>query len=221
MKKDSKLYGVIGLGRFGFALAKSLAEAGREVLVIDSDEQKIREAAAFTDNAFIIGALTMESLREAGVQNCDVAVVCIGEKIDVSILTTLTVLRLGVPHVISKAISPEQGSVLEMLGAEVVYPERDMAVRVARRLTEPQVLEYISLSADVDMAELRLTDRIQAATVRDLELRARYGLNIIAIRKDGNLDTDVGPETQLHPEDALVVVGKKDNLRRFEKMLEG
>jgi trk system potassium uptake protein TrkA len=108
-KKKTELYGIIGLGRFGFALAKSLAEAGREVLVVDSDERKIREATAFTDSAFVVSVLSSENLQQIGVQNCDIVVVCIGEKIDTSILTTLTVLQLGVKRVISKATSAEQG----------------------------------------------------------------------------------------------------------------
>ncbi|MDD4774562.1 MAG: TrkA family potassium uptake protein, partial [Eubacteriales bacterium] len=136
-KRSPELYGVIGLGRFGFALAQTLANAGKEVLVVDKNANKIKEATAFTDNAFTVSELTKETLQEAGMRNCDTVIVCIGEQIDTSILTTLTVLELGVPRVISKAISPEQGTVLEMMGAEVVYPERDMAVRIANRLISP------------------------------------------------------------------------------------
>ena len=103
--KDSASYGIIGLGRFGTALAKSLAAAGKDVMIIDSSEAKVRELRQYTEHAFVAHDLGRETLEEAGIQNCDTVVVCIGEKIDTSILTTLNVVSLGVPNVIAKAIS--------------------------------------------------------------------------------------------------------------------
>ena len=135
MRKKSKLtYGVIGLGRFGMALAVTLAESDNDVIVMDREESSIREMRNYTDYAFVTNDLSMEALREAGIHNCDVVIVCIGEKVDVSVLTTMSVIEMGVPRVIAKALSPEQGAVLKKLGAEVVYPERDMALRLGRRL---------------------------------------------------------------------------------------
>ena len=117
MKKQmAATYGVIGLGRFGTALAMTLAKAGKEVIVIDKIESKVREMRQYTDYAFIVDELTESALRETGIQNCDVVIVCIGEKVDVSILTTMSILGMGVPRVISKAISQEQGAVLRRLG---------------------------------------------------------------------------------------------------------
>lgn len=131
MKKIKPVsFGVIGLGRFGTALAKSLAESGKEVIVIDCNEDKVRELRHFTEHAFVAENLTKETLEEIGIQNCDTVIVCIGEKIDTSILTTLHVVSLNVPHVIAKALSQDQGAVLEKIGAEVVYPERDPCVSV-------------------------------------------------------------------------------------------
>ena len=98
-------FGIIGLGRFGFALAKTLADAGREVLVIDNNESKIKQIRNITENAFVVGPLDKESLEDAGIQNCGTVIVCIGEKVDVSILTTLNVISMGVPRVIAKAFS--------------------------------------------------------------------------------------------------------------------
>ena len=109
-------YGVIGLGRFGTALAMTLAKADKEVIVIDRDESKIKEIRQYTEYAFVSDNLSIETLREIGIQNCDVVIVCIGEKVDVSILTTMSVLELGVPRVIAKAISQEQGAVLRRSG---------------------------------------------------------------------------------------------------------
>ena len=123
-KKEETAYGVIGLGRFGEALAIMLAQSGKEVIVVDRDESKIKEMRQYTECAFVTENLSAETLKEIGIQNCDVVVICIGEKADVSILITMSVIEMGVPRVIAKAFSPEQGAVLEKIGAEVVYPER-------------------------------------------------------------------------------------------------
>ena len=115
-KSDSKSYGIIGLGRFGSALAVELAKSGAEPLVIDGNEEKVREMREYTENAFVVSSFDKKTLSETGIQNCDVVVVCIGEKMDTSILTTLNVVSLGVPTVISKAASAEQGEILKKLG---------------------------------------------------------------------------------------------------------
>ncbi len=218
MKNSKKLYGIIGLGRFGFSLADSLAKSGQEILVMDCNENRIREAAAFTDNALVVRELSKDSLTESGVQNCDVVFVCIGEKIDTSILTTLNVLELGVKKVISKATSPEHGTVLERLGAEVVYPERDMALRLSKRYTSGHILEYISLNSEFNITELRLSKRIHNKTLKELELRQKYGLNVIAILlESGIVVTDILPETRLNKEDTIVVCGKEAGILEFER----
>ena len=133
-KKEKETYGIVGLGRFGYALAMELAEADADLLVLDKDEEKVREIREYTENAYVVKSLDKKSLAETGIQNCDVVVVCIGEQMDTSILTTLHLVSLGIPTVIAKAKSVEHGEILEKLGAEVVYPERDMAVRLAHRL---------------------------------------------------------------------------------------
>ncbi|MFR2847488.1 MAG: potassium channel family protein, partial [Hungatella hathewayi] len=120
-------FGIIGLGRFGYALAASLAEAGREVMVIDNTESKVKQIRNLVAEAFVVQDLERETLESTGIQNCQTVIVCIGEQIDKSILTTLNVISMGIPRVIAKATSRDQGCVLEKIGAEVVYPERDLA----------------------------------------------------------------------------------------------
>lgn len=215
-KKSDKLYAVVGLGRFGFALAEELAEKGCDVMVVDRDRNMVDAASDFTDNAFVVDELTRENLEETGIADADVAVICIGDKIDVSILTTLTVIRLGVPKVISKATSREQGEVLEMLGAEVVYPERDMALRLAGKLISPNILEYISLSDEIDIMEIKLSDKVEGKTVLDLNIRSRYGLNIIARRHGETISTDILPNMVLHASDSITVIGKTASIHKFE-----
>ena len=218
-KKSDKLYAVVGLGRFGFALAEELAAKGCDVMVVDRDRNRV-EAADFTDNAFVVDEMTRENLEATGIAEADVAVICIGDKIDVSILTTLTVIRLGVPKVISKASSAEQGEVLAMLGAEVVYPERDMALRLAGRLISPNILEYISLSDEIDIMEIKLSEKVEGKTVIELNVRSRYGLNIIARRHGDTISTDILPNMVLHADDSITVIGKTDSIHKFENDLQ-
>ena len=220
-RKFETLYGVIGLGRFGMALAQALATSGREVLVVDREQSKINQAAAFTDNAYRVDELTRENLEAIGLAECDVVIIGIGERIDTSILAALTVLRLGVKRVIAKAKSEEQGEVLTTLGAEVVYPEKDMAMRLANKLIAPHVLEYISLSEDIDIMEIALTERVAGKTVLELHLRQQFGLNIIAVEQNNKLTADVRPDMVLQAGDTIAVIGKPGQIKAFENYLQG
>lgn len=212
-------FGIIGLGRFGFALAETLSEAGKEIMVLDKNENKIRQIRNYTDNAFVVYDLNKETLEETGIQNCGTVIICIGEKIDVSILTTLNVISMDVPRVIAKAISKEQGNVLEKIGAEVIYPEHDMAVRLANRLISSRVMDYITLSDNVSISELKLTANISGQSVLQASLRKKFKLNIIALEQNNRTTTDITPDLVLNENDVLVVVGKKDNIKKFEKYL--
>ena len=214
---QSSTFGVIGLGRFGTALAKTLAEAEKEVIVVDCNEEKVRELRHYTEYAYVTDNLSKDTLQEIGIQNCGTVIVCIGEKIDTSILTTLNVVSLGVPHVIAKAISSDQGAVLEKIGAEVVYPERDMALRLGKRLiANNNFLDFITLSNEVEIQQVPVTDRIVGVSIERLNVRKKYGLNIIAIESDGNTEIEIAPEYQIRKDDILVVIGKMDNICKFE-----
>ena len=214
---QSSTFGVIGLGRFGTALAKTLAEAEKEVIVVDCNEEKVRELRHYTEYAYVTDNLSKDTLQEIGIQNCGTVIVCIGEKIDTSILTTLNVVSLGVPHVIAKAISSDQGAVLEKIGAEVVYPERDMALRLGKRLiANNNFLDFITLSNEVEIQQVPVTDRIVGVSIERLNVRKKYGLNIIAIESDGNTEIEIAPEYRIHKDDILVVIGKMDNICKFE-----
>ena len=220
MRKKSKLtYGVIGLGRFGMALPVTLAESDNDDSAMDREKSSIREMRNYTDYAFVTNDLSMEALREAGIHNCDVVIVCIGEKVDVSVLTTMSVIEMGVPRVIAKALSPEQGAVLKKLGAEVVYPERDMALRLGRRLLSGNFLDYIPLDHSVQITQIRIPERMVGKTVEQIQLRRKYGLNIIAIESGSETTIEVQPDYQLKDGDIIVVIGKADNINTFEESL--
>ena len=159
--------------------------------------------------------LQKETLRETGIQNCDIVVVCIGDKVDISILTTLNVINLGVPQVIAKANSPEQGEILEKIGAQVVYPEKDMAVRLAKRLISKRIFNLFELEQNIDISELKMTSKIAGKTVVQAQLRNLYGVNIIAISRNGWLTTDIKPEYVLDQDDTIVVIGDRDKIKRL------
>ena len=216
-KSKANLFGVIGLGRFGTALAISLAESGKDVIVVDSNEDKVRELRQYTEYAFLTESLSKEPLTEIGIQNCDTAIICIGERIDTSILTTLNVISLGVPHVIAKAISQDQGAVLAKLGAEVVYPERDMALRLGKRLVSNNFLDFIFLDDQVEIQQVPVGDRMVDVSVQDFNIRRKYNLNIIAIEHGNSTDIEVSPDYHFSKGDIVVVIGKVDNVKRFER----
>ena len=221
MKKDmSTSFGIIGLGRFGSALVKILSEAGKEVIAVDKSEQAVKAVRKYTDYALVVETLDAESLQETGVQNCDTVTICIGEQMDVSILTTMQVIQMGVPHVISKANSREHGEVLKQLGATVVYPESDMAVRIGKRLISRSMLDYISLDDDVEVRRIQVGGKLVGASIQELDIRRVYGINIIAVERDHQTNVEFSPQYRFAQEDIIAVIGKVDKIDRFEQEIQ-
>ena len=219
-KNENMAYGVIGLGRFGYALATELAGSGAELLVIDKDEDKVREIREYTENAVVVNTLDKKTLTETGIQNCDVAIVCIGENMESSILTTLNLVAIGIPLVIAKATSAEHGEILEKLGAEVVYPERDMAIRLASRLETTRVLDFMQLSERITISKLIIPNQFIGKSILEINLRSRFGLNIIAIENDGTVIENIKPDYVFREHDTLFVSGSKEGLRRLSEWAE-
>ncbi len=218
--KNKTTYGIIGLGRFGMALALELAKADADLLVIDRDEEKVREMREFTENAFVVPTLDRKTLGETGIQNCDVAVVCIGESMSTSILTTLHLVSMGIPSVIAKATSAEHGEILEKLGAKVVHPEQDMAVRLANRLEASRMLDFIQLSEKLNISKLLASEKMAGKTVLEVDFRKKFGANIIAIERCGSLMETVEPGYQFQCGDILFVSGSKEGLNRLSQWAE-
>ncbi len=214
-KNEKRTYGIVGLGRFGYALAMELAESGCDLIVLDQDEEKVREMREYTENAFVVKSLDKRSLAETGISNADIAVVGISEHMDTSILTTLHLKSLGVETVISKASSAEHGEILEKLGAEVVYPERDMAVRLAHRLEASRMLDYIQLSEKLNLSKLLIPEKMIGKTVLDVDLRGEFGVNIVAVENNGTLIEVVAPGYVFRKGDILFVAGSKASLNRL------
>lgn len=220
-KKNSDIsFGVIGLGRFGSALVKTLAEAGKEVIAIDKDEQRVKAVRKYTDFAFVVDNLNKETLEETGIQNCGTVTICIGEALDVSILTTMLVIRMGIPNVISKANSQEHGEVLKQLGAMVVYPESDMAVRIGKRLISGSLIDYISLDDNVEVRRIAVGGAMVGHSILELNIRNAYGINVIAVERDHQTDVEFPPQYVFREGDIVAVIGKEDKIDHFEREMQ-
>lgn len=220
-KKNSDIsFGVIGLGRFGSALVKTLAEAGKEVIAIDKDEQRVKAVRKYTDFAFVVDNLNKETLEETGIQNCGTVTICIGEALDVSILTTMLVIRMGIPNVISKANSQEHGEVLKQLGAMVVYPESDMAVRIGKRLISGSLIDYISLDDNVEVRRIAVGGAMVGHSILELNIRNAYGINVIAVERDHQTDVEFPPQYVFREGDIVAVIGKEDKIEHFEREMQ-
>ncbi len=202
---SKRLYAVIGLGRFGSAVASTLVSLGQDVIGVDDNEDRVREMGEITTNALQIDATDLRALRQAGINEADVAVISIGENIEASLLVVMQVKDLGVPQIIAKAVTPLHGRILEKLGvSRVVFPEREMAERTARSLVIPNALDYIALSADYSLVEVTVPAPFVGHTLRSIDLRAKYGLMLVAIKRqvDGKEQTIVSP-----PADQVLLAG--------------
>jgi trk system potassium uptake protein TrkA len=221
-----KQFGVIGLGRFGSAMATTLVELGHDVIGIDGDEGPVQRLADVLTHAVQLDATDERALRAAGVQDVDVAVVSIGENMEASLLVVMQLRELGVKTVVAKAVTPLHGRILEKLGvSRVIFPEREMAIRVAHSLVTPNAIDYIELSRDFSIIELPAPDAFVGRTLKQLELRPRYGLTLIAIKRPGahgRVVTNIAPsadEKILHG-DVLALLGGNEKLNQLDQLLK-
>jgi trk system potassium uptake protein TrkA len=212
-----KQFAVIGLGRFGSSLARTLAEAGYDVLGVDILEERIRPLTAVLTHVVQADATDEEVLRSLGIRNFDVCVVTMSSSIQDSILTTLMVKELGVSLVVAKARDDQHGKVLQRIGADrVVFPERDMGVRLAQNLIAGNILDHIDLSPDNSIAEVVAGERFSGKNLRQLDLRGRFGLNVMAIKHGNHISVSPKADDVLQEGDVLVVIGPNESIRRLE-----
>ncbi|SFE39839.1 trk system potassium uptake protein TrkA [Paenibacillus catalpae] len=212
-----KQFAVIGMGRFGSSIATSLTNMGYEVLAIDSSEQRIQEAINTVTHAVSADSTDEDALRSLGVRNFDVVVVAIGQDIQASILTTLILKDLGVKMIVVKAQNELHGKVLTKIGADkVVYPERDMGLRVAHHLISPNILDYIEISEDHSIIEIKAPEAMIGKSLKQLDIRAKFKCNVMAIKTNGVMNIAPYAEDLIRPEDILVIVGKNSDLSNLE-----
>jgi len=219
-----KYFAVIGLGRFGFNMAKTLTEHGAEVLAIDISEERVKEVTDFVTYAVQLNAMDEKALRGVGVQDVDTVIVNIGENIEASILVVMILKDMGIKSIIAKAVTTLHGKVLEHLGVQrVVYPERDMAIRVAQSLTRPSILEQLNLSEDYSIVELETPKHLIGKTLKDSQLRGKYGVNLIAIKRkiiEKGVQEEVwnvnpNPHDTMKEGDVLVLIGSNKDLEKL------
>ena len=218
LSNERRQYAVIGLGRFGSAVCRTLHEQGQEVLGIDQDPE---EAQAALESGSVSHSLALDTtdsaaLREAGVFEFDVVIVAIGSYIEASIITTLNLKEGGVPHVIAKASTEVHGKLLERVGADlVVFPEDEMGAQLARSLTTPAVLARFDLDATHSLVEVQVPDAFVGRSLAQLGLRNRYGVTLLAVQRGEEMMVNPHPDTQLEAGEALILVGENGALARL------
>ena len=214
-------FAVIGMGSFGANLARTLFERGNEVLAIDRDKNMTETAKDFTTNAVMTEAAVKENLEVLGVKEMDVVVVSLGHELEASVMTVLYLHELGVKRIVAKALSEDHAKVLEAVGAtEVIYPEKDMAIRTALRLSSPDVIEYLPLVSGITIQEIAPPVRFIGKTLKELDLTNKYGLQVIAIKEVISDRITFIPKADfvIKDSDILVIIGEEKKLSKLNPL---
>lgn len=219
MKNKNKQFAVIGLGRFGTSVATTLYQMGYEVLAIDAAEEQVQKFSEAVTHVVQADTTDENSLKALGIRNFDVVVVAIGEDIQANVLTTLLLKDLGVKYIVAKARNELHGKMLAKIGADrVVYPERDMGLRVAHNLVSTNVLEYIELSPDLSIAEISAPKTLIGQSLAEANLRAKYEVNVVAVKRNEELIVPPPPGEKIREGDILIFVGQTRGIQKMEEL---
>ena len=209
-------FAVIGMGRFGASLASELFKEGAEVLAIDIDEKMLNENAQHVTHSVVADASDENILKELGIRNMDVVVVAIGDDIQASIMTVLALKEFGVKHIVAKAVTEKHAKVLTQVGADqVVFPERETGVRIAKNLLTPNIVDFIELSEEYSIEEIIASEFMVGKSLSELDIRAKYQISVIAINSDGKMNISPLPNYLIKQSDILIVIGEKIKLKKF------
>ncbi|HAN73361.1 MAG TPA: potassium transporter [Planktothrix sp. UBA8402] len=219
LRTEKKQFAVIGLGRFGSAVCSTLHKGGYEVLAIDQEEKRVISALSdqIASHALQLDSTETSALREAGIFEFDTVIVAVGSFLAESITTTLNLKEGGVPNVIAKASSATHVKLLNKVGADmVVFPEQEMGQQLARQLTRPRLLDQFELDAEHSIVEMIVPDEFDGKTIAELELRRRYGINLLAIKNEGD-KMEINPlsNRKLYKGTMIVVVGSNQDINRL------
>ncbi|WP_088005830.1 potassium channel family protein [Indiicoccus explosivorum] len=217
MKKE---FVVIGLGRFGSSIVRELIEQGADVMAIDKDTERVDEFATVATQAVAADTTDEAVLKSLGIRNFEHVIVAIGDDIQSSILTTIMLKEIGVRNVTAKAQNNYHEKVLRKIGADkVVHPERDMGRRIAHNMLSNNVLDYLELSEEYSIMELRANARLTGFTLKDLDIRAKYGINIVGIKRGEDINVSPQADYRITDGDILIVIGSDADINRFEKKM--
>ncbi|RLJ70651.1 trk system potassium uptake protein TrkA [Hydrogenivirga caldilitoris] len=208
-----KIFGVIGLGKFGFHVVKTLAEAKVDVIAIDKDPDRVRQVEEFVTHAYVADALDEKALEESGIFTADTVIVSIGQNIEASILVTVLLLNRGVKDIIAKAINPLHGEVLNRLGVKrVVYPEMETAVKLARSLIITGMVAEIPFAPGYSIFEIRAPERLTGKSLAELDLRKKHGITVLAIKRGDKVLVNPSAKDVIEDKDLLLVLGSEESV---------
>jgi len=216
-----KKFAVIGLGNFGFHVAKALYEDGNEVIAIDTDKNRVQSIDEFSTEAIVMDSTDKEALKSLGLETMSAVIVSTGTKISTSILICLHLQEMKVQKILAKALDDDHAKILKKVGAtEIIHPERDMAKRVARSLSTPNILDYIPLAEDFDLVQVGPPREFIGKSIKDLNLRAKYNVHIIAIKSlvPENFILVPPPTFVVKDSDILIMLGKTENIKKMKAL---
>ena len=213
-----KEFVVIGLGRFGGSIVRELIDQGADVMAVDIATERVDEYAAIATQAVVADTTDETVLKSLGIRNFEHVIVAIGDDIQSSILTTLMLKEIGVKKITVKAQNDYHEKVLRKIGADqVVHPERDMGIRIANNILSQNVLDYLELSDEHSIMEIKVNEKIAGKSLVDLDIRARYGINIVAIKRGNSINVSPPADEKLQLNDVLIMIGADVDINRFEK----
>ncbi|MDU1264516.1 MAG: TrkA family potassium uptake protein [Peptostreptococcus sp.] len=213
-----KQYMVIGAGRFGVSVAKTLIREGQEVMLVDGSEEVVQQLSEDIENIAIVDVADEMALKNAGLNNFDVAIVAIGTDLRASIMATLIAKESGVPYVISKAKDKLQAQVLHKIGADkVIFPEVDMGEKLAKSLVFENVLDYMDIDENHTIFDMRVPSSWVGKNMIDLQIRNKFSMNVVAVKKDKHFEVPADPNKEFSPEDIIVVAGKIKDIQKVAK----
>lgn len=212
---------VIGLGKFGSEVARTLFAKGHEVVGIDASQDRVQDARDFCTEAIVADCTDQDTLRALGTDISDAVVVSLGERMDASILVTMYLRDLGLENILAKAVSVDHGKILSLVGAsEIVHPERDTAIRVATTLGTRSILEYLPLGPGFSLVELKTPKAFVDQTLASLQIRSRYRALVVAVKNGQRLDLAPGADYRVTASDILVVIGKDEDLTELSREID-
>ena len=215
--KAKKTYAVFGLGRYGSAVARELVENGKEVIAVDIDERIVNEAAAYLPVCKRADVTDAEVISRLDIGNIDVVIVCMASNLEASVMAITLCKEAGAKIVIAKCSNEMQQKILLRVGADqVVFPEKESGVRLAKNLVSSGFIDMISLSKDASIIEIDVKDEWQGKNLIELNLRKKYGFNIVAVKKGEQVNVNINPEQPLEAETTLIVIANTSKLSKFK-----